>query len=68
MSNAPVCDIHGDEHIFAFVKEYEDGQELWRCACSVETFDARERGLRIDAEDESEWEGRRLADASGMHT
>ena len=55
-----VCDVHGDEHVFAFVKEYADGQELWRCACTAEALDAREAGLRIDAEDESEWEGRRL--------
>ncbi len=57
-----VCDVHGDEHVFAFVKEYADGQELWRCACTAEALDAREAGLRIDAEDESEWEGRRLVD------
>ena len=47
-------------HVFAFVRESIDGTELWRCACGQEAQNARDYGLQIDAEDESEWEGHRL--------
>ena len=46
----PLCREHGDAHRFAFVKEYPDGHELWRCACNAEAWDAREAELPLEEE------------------
>ncbi len=47
MAKFAECYEYGDEHKYEFVKEYEDGRELWRCACGQEAWDARERELSL---------------------